>query len=1263
MNQNFLEYLKESIALHLPHDEKEKEPLLIKSDEKSISDIPRMKADYDEIKKLNRTNRKLKQTRASILKKHNLKIEDGQIKEREPLVDNGQLELFGKKEISNKVNQFTDEVKARLDELEIEINRTTPNYKKNLLMTLKKFFMIGGKMPKRYIYLPVSNQINISEIEKINSNNHLDMLLKIKNGAYADLASDDQELFDYLSENGYTLTKEQYVKNICVNLNGKEVPIDQELTNINMIDIKKKKKAIEKQKDAKIIEKINLDILKRENFKPKFINIIQDVKKNSNILNDSVIILTWIPRLVMAQSTNTIWRSCMSYSFNSSSHGVNIHFVPKGIQQGVFIAWLVNLNDRHIKKPMARTLLKPSSMNENTFFWPSKIYTESGERNLINLFDTAIKKYCFLKQKDILGKLEVIRIQTKSDVYDDADSGQSIINFGAVLDNLKSNKKENFDPSEFIREYLKPRLVAFDFKETDFDFLFNYPPLVDYINNEALEGEMHAYYHFLASKIIDLKKYSYFSEFFKDKEDDLKKDFIFGQLFFENSLNTLFLNNPQGFKYFLNICYEKDYLSKMRNEKDLDSIREDFQKIHEKCSIYPHYGRFIKICYDHFGKDIYMPKSTDDSIRQLFYSDLKANEILPLYRDFGLELQPYRVLLRVLFKNNRDNFYAFYKLANFKDNHLIHSLVHSQLMEIIIITLYTKNYKDFDEILSFIKKEKIIFSDKTYEMLYNGAKFNLPIGLYSLIFEKKTEMINYYQKLLDVGFNLIDFLKQANLDHLFNPPNDVNLTLIYDFFLRNQKNKVFEEEYKKLTYFLLENEKAGQIVFPDVLSGITNGNISYNYLIDFLTFFPKYQKNRKINLRKMSEYIINNKLNKTEIDKLLDLLDQKNLLINEVSSFKTIILSDNPEYYSRYVGGSALLSSLTTSEISVKSLLTHFIVNIANKMKTVEDLKDKTFYQMRDQFINFIKQNHKSFKREKLDLKKTLSQCDPQSLCVMIPIIKKLIDVIEVEGDSLEDVIENKKEAINFSYFFVNAFAMYQSDPKRLEEDLVLIGAPKYTHHLFKILNEQDVLSEIANYDKMYFTKEYFDLIMRYSVSDEEKDKIFETKCIEFATNHHPNGKKSDFYTIDELKLFISFLKKHNKEKLFKDIINKYILREEFTKTMTHEHKIYEINDAESLYRSFIRYLRLPLKNNPILPYIDKEVFLSSILLDNPTLSSLRIDVMSAVIKSEDIKDKKIEEIIKQSLKTKYSDRTKIMIMAELNKVFGKNKIEELKNN
>ena len=99
MNKNFLTYLKESIALNLPNDEKKGQPLLIKSDEKSIRDIPLMKADYDSIKSANQFNRKLKQERASILKKYNLKIENGEIKSQKTLEDNSQLDLFGQKEI------------------------------------------------------------------------------------------------------------------------------------------------------------------------------------------------------------------------------------------------------------------------------------------------------------------------------------------------------------------------------------------------------------------------------------------------------------------------------------------------------------------------------------------------------------------------------------------------------------------------------------------------------------------------------------------------------------------------------------------------------------------------------------------------------------------------------------------------------------------------------------------------------------------------------------------------------------------------------------------------------------------------------------------------------------------------------------------------------------------------------------------------------------------------------------------------------------
>lgn len=1244
MNQNFLLYLKESIALNLPHDEKEKEPLLIKSDEKSIHDIPRMQKDYEEIKEINRANRRFKQERASILKKYNLKIENGEIKEKEPIIDNDQLGLFGKKEVSNKVNEFSDEVKSRLEELEEEIERTTPDYKKNLMITLKRFFMLGGKLPKRYVYLPVSNQINISEIEKINNNHHLDMLLKIKNGAYANLSNRDQELFNYLIDNGYNLTKEQYVKNICVNQNGKHVPIDKELININMIDIEKKKKAIEKQRDISVIEKINLDILRKERFKSSFLENIQEVKKNSNILNNSVIILTWVPRLVMAQSTNTIWRSCMTYSFSDNSHGVNIGYVPKGIQAGVFIAWLVNLKDRHIKKPMARTLLKPTGKGDKTFYWPSKIYTESGEKNLINLFDSAVKKYCFLKQKNILDKKDVIRISPKSGVYDDGDAGKNIINFGVVIDNLKTSDDRNFDPSEFIREYLRPRLTTFDFKESDFDFLFNYKPLVDYIDEKASEGEIHAYYHFLASKIIELEKYSYFSEFFKDKTKSFKKDFIFMQLFFENSLNTLFLENPKGFKYFLNICYEKDYLDKI-DKKDLDIERKNFEEMHSKCSIYSHYGRFIKTVYDHFGKDIYLPKKIDDSLRQLFYSDLKVSEILPIYRDLGLQFERYGTLLTVLFKNNRDNFYDFYKIAKFENDS---PLVASQLMEIISSALYAKNYKDFDEILAFIKKEKIFFNNETYRTIPSYSKANFVNSLYSLIYEKNLDMLIYYKKMLDVGFNFVQLLEQTTTNVLMKSPNDVNLTLIYDFFLRNQASKILEKEYRELTNYLLGNEQLGQIILIDVISGIVNSNQPYTYLVDFLKILPKYKENKGVALEKLADYIIDNKLNENEQKNLFELLNQKDLLINKSSSFKTIILSNNINYYSKYLD----------KDFSIFDLLECFINNIINKIDNIGKFRDKNFYIIRDTFIDFIKQNHKQFKKEKTNLRALLNICSQEVLYIIIPIIKKLNDVIEATNDDIKSEIEFIKKMMRPSGFLLYVFIMYENDSKKLEEDLKLIGQLSNTS-LIKFINNGEF--DFPEAGKMYFIRGSFELFMNISMIKEDKERFIKNKCVEFATNHR--NQKEDFYNLDELKLFITFMKKHNMEKFFKDLINEYVLREESTEEMENEYQIYEKNDPESLYKNFIRYLKLQPNNNPLLSYIDKEVFLSSILLKDNIETATRVNFMDIVVNSEDIKNKKIEEIVKKSLlKNKYSDFQSIVI-AKLTKLFGKTKIEELSKN
>ena len=85
----------------------------------------------------------------------------------------------------------------------------------------------------------------------------------------------------------------------------------------------------------------------------------------------------------------------------------NINFIPTGVEAGMFIAWLVNLDDRKITKPIARTLLKPfrdtkDTQNEQYFYWPSQIYTTGGQTNIIGMFKKTLTNYCIYKQKNLV---------------------------------------------------------------------------------------------------------------------------------------------------------------------------------------------------------------------------------------------------------------------------------------------------------------------------------------------------------------------------------------------------------------------------------------------------------------------------------------------------------------------------------------------------------------------------------------------------------------------------------------------------------------------------------------------------------------------------------------------------------------------------------------------------------------------------------------------------------------------------------------------
>jgi hypothetical protein len=1248
MNKNFLTYLKESIALNLPNDEKKGQPLLIKSDEKSIRDIPLMKTDYDSIKSANQFNRKLKQERASILKKHNLKIENGEIKSaKQSLEDDNQLDLFGQKEVSNKIPEFTREIKDRLLEIQDKLQDNMPNYKKNLSRVIKRFFSVGGKIPKRYIYLPVSNQFNISEIEKINSNNHLDMLLKIKNGVYAELTHDDQELFNYLLENGYTLTKEQYVKNICVNVNGKEVPIDQELTNIDMIDIDKKKKALEKQKDAKIIEKINLDIIKKDKFKKSFLTIVSQIKQNSSIVNNSVIILTWIPRLVMAQSTNTIWKSCMTYSFDNKNHGVNVHYVKKGIEEGVFIAWLVKLDDKHVKKPMARALIKPTGSGDSTLYWPSKIYTESGEMNLINLFDKAVKKYCFLKQKNLFGDRSVFEIKFKTNVYDDGDSGKKILVFGVAK---KEIEDKNFNPENFIIDYLSPNSTLFDFEDTDIGLLLNNKVIIDFINTETSNVLIDIYYHFLIERIISSKKFVYFNDFFKGENNKKVKEHIFARIFDDTKIKNMFLNNNNAFKYFLNICYEKDYLKNIK-EKDLDRIKTIFINDHDNCSLYPLYGKYLKSLYDHFGRDLYPTVMKDDIIlRKLFYTQLKVNEILPIYRDFNLNIEFYGVLLYRLFTVNRDNFYAFYKLANYKNM----SVLGSQLIEIIINSLNNKNYKDLDEILNFIKKEKIYFKKESYEIIPNYTKPRMIKGLYNLIFEKKQSMIPIYKQMLDFGFNFVELLNQTPLNSIISEQS-TNLHLIYNFFKDHKNDPVIQKEYEALTAFIISKEDLVKKILIPLLDEKLKENAPYNKIIEIIMLIPISESNRTEELGGIGDYILEQNLDKKQIDELFELLNERFLLIRPFgNSFLHILMSDNVEYYKK---------SFSNGKLTINNVLTSYILSVVNKLFDSSDSKswhpDKGFYKakknlyfMQDKLIKFIENNIDKFEKEEVKFKMLIeTMCRSRySMIVLISILKSLEKTLNI--NDLDITIEKYKDRITYGAVLGYIQNLYDSDGARTLKDL------KNLNLIFDAIYFHDFT------DKIYFLKKYFHVFFDNFVSKKGRRDFLKRKCMEFITNSDQAGEILNFYDINDIDMFISFFKKYKMEGFLRKII-KSILTEDPTEEMINFFPIYKERELDDVSFIFINFLKMKKNNNPLVPYIDKQDFLKNILLFNRYgVSSLNIDALGVVMEKNDIDKLQLKDIVINNFKNNYSfysDSDKNLLTSKLSDVFGKKKIDDLK--
>jgi hypothetical protein len=909
MKNHFLTYLKESLALNPPVSVKENEPTLdIKTDEKSVKDIPSLVKHMKTIKgknlKNNELTRKLKKERASILKKYNLKIENNEIVSKEE--DNDFLPNIT---ISNNLNDFNDEIKNKIQHLTDEIERNQPRYKKNLKKILKLFFSVNRKIPKRYIYLPVGNALNFKEIEAINNNSHLDILLKIKNGKFAQLEKEDQLVFDYLIEYGYKLTMEQYIKNICVNANGKEVPIDKELTNIAMINIDQKKKALEKQQNQTVISKIKLEILKKENYQDKYLEIIKKIKNNSNINNNAVIVLTWIPRLIFTQSTNTIWDSCMKYSF-TGKHGVNINFVPTGVEAGIFIAWLVNLDDRKITKPIARTLLKPfrdekDLENEQYFYWPSQIYTTGGQTNIISMFKKTLTNYCIYKQRNLVKGLSGKKLIVSDGVYADTPDKSIYIYDTNFVKNVIKDKESLENKIQDFYSFVKN---AIDLESKDLEEIVDNKNVQEYIS--GMEGSFFDreidFYNIeaLLKKAIEFKKPFLIKKIIDALPKETKTHFLnYFTYTFANTPNDekeFYINNIFYFKYMLNLYDKNDMI--INNNMFLDS----FDKLNYLCSNLPSIGLIVKAYVDHFGVKIY--KDDKKYVYNLVYSNLKISEINSIFDQLKIDkAKAFKaIFFSSLFKINKNNFYYFFnqnkelidKNEIYEQKEILNAFIYIMRME----CEDPKALEDFLDkvVFTYDGKEKLNHGNATdlaevYNKIIGYQNFNI---LHKKILEKNISIKKLY----------LDDNKRDAFIHSFNE-------FMYYLYFRTDKES--KDLYNDLYLIAVsdQNSQYNLVIIGSLLEKFFYNERKINDIIKYVKSIPVQQKNAVSNLiYGLNSYLVYGKYdnkNKEKNSELMQLLLDKNILSfpkepNKFSFTKYtymyhIFLNENEEMYKKYI--------------------------------------------------------------------------------------------------------------------------------------------------------------------------------------------------------------------------------------------------------------------------------------------------------------------------------------------------------------------------
>ena len=1143
-NKKFFDLLNEAIAKRNDYgvDTKNKlQPLLKFGDEQ---DPDPLNNDYTYHGDYSRITREIKKERRDLYKKENLsgKVSSRTQKNKE-LMELEEIQqtplLFGQKEKIERVKLST--LQHDLIELSKEIENiksTNTKYKTRLSEVLTKFFQVpGAKLAKRYLILPLNNNVTVNDINKLNLNRDqapdaIYSMMKNKE-VFVDHALDD-ELKKYLIDCGYGFkTENDLYMNICYTMTGAKVKIIDELNKIKKIDIANKKKFIAKATDPMKKQGAELEVKKRESYSDAFLDRMSII--NSESIKDikmeemNVIVITWLPRMIMSQSTTTLWTSCMKLpTHDDHTGGSNRHFIPGSIENGAFIAWLVNIKDtKTIQKPIARILIKPFESFKRKFneekkiiWWPSRLYFDGSEINDIKVFQMCITNFCYRKQYKQIKALGNTIIEPEKGQYLDNDQAElGNLNLKSMINNIVSNNKTTtniftaFDYSNkkaiFYLSQLKPEQLN---RDLAFFMLMslrnNNLTLFEYlakINKEATHDSVQSYFDNIGSIVT------------RDKEKTQSRMVIYLLKYYVNFLSK------ETIRYFITVIFGSQFYSEIKdyliNEKQMLLSFFNDNEDDENC----HFLRtnflsnkmqlpYLQLIFDLVNKnnlaDKFINKTNIHTLVSVFYAidsftDLDK-KFIEVYNSFYLNIQN-------AISNNKELKNAFVKkYMDLTVDYNVLSAKNSDINEI--------KKARIDSYLGIVKNEKIKIN-KLNQVLISSL-------------DSKSEInIELFNKFSEAGLLSFEFLLIDNEVY-----GVVNLLLKLD--IDNYKKLLFEYEKKNNNVTKMYQLLTLMIASMNTVSG-TNFDEKIKYYIEtYGDYFKEEMRkhgviNEYISKRKdilkdnnifnMMLKMFNINLDQTTLIRFLspnvnaDLFDNKNFINNldhlmSLSKIKKIEL-----YYDedKTIGMKHLITNLFNYDFKerddknfkyvLKYLDFEKLIDMFDEKKSFKDIPiNYSYFILNTDLIHIIFKNGKLRKNDELMNKlysNLLIDVDKENFKYIfgnnpIEIITKVIS----RNNSATYAVMTAEKIIKI--YDINGDDFAKS--KIFKEILNTIGKDKYFSGFKNLFNLIDKKFTFDNFNK-YFVKDlvdnndnkfhyYFMLkeLLSSEIGKDEKQKIFD---------------------------------------------------------------------------------------------------------------------------------------------------------------------------